>query len=846
MLSSDAASASEDMTREARIAAILGAAPAPDAETATIATYVRACVAVGLHLLLVEPGTKVAGDYRSAQRRNSDDKRVQEDAKAAGDPRWEVRKSGLGIHLATDEEKRLVSYLAAYRKRHGSRAPVNLAVSPEPSGLIIVDCDTRAEVEGFLTDAARHNGSEPNLLVAPTVVSPGQMRADTGEMIHRDGGHYWFTVDEPLPSERGQLVDPVSGYVTIWARKYVLIPPSVRPEGPYQYVGRIHPAPDWMTQGITDHLRERAAVRDTRRARANPETSDAITRWGCSVAWDDLLTPQGWTITSRPDGCGCDVWTAPGDHSSPRSATAHDAECGLGRYSEDAPLHIWTDGGIGPLGDAWRARNPGTETMSRLQVYAAYRHGGNLAAAVSDVVRRMGPEAPDLEGIEAEAGVSMADLDAEMRGETSTSSPPTTRDRTDSETPSAAATSTSMFADPSGASESDASDDTVPGDPDTEGDDDDEDDRPAGLPLIREYDYFRGWEPPRYLIENLVEEGGSTMIYGPPGVGKSTVLIDMLCHIAMGIPWMNRATRRARVLYLPGEGIRGAVARINAWELAYGYNVGADLIMGDDILQIGAGAQAWDELIRIVRERDIKVVVFDTLARASVGLDENQATDMGKAVRRFDRLRKIGVAVIIVHHSTKAGDGPRGSSALSGSLEGELLLRLGNWWDETLDGEPPGKILEMHVNKQKNGPEDPDDIQIIMVPAHDSIVVTGPSGRPEAPSGGAFASPRKVVLPEPAVELLLRIRDYLWVLPAQGATRGDLHTAIAMSAHTRGRTNATAAHKVAIAAAVDLGIRLEVLRTLTGKAAGTRYVQDPDNTRTDDQIRAAAETAGSD
>jgi hypothetical protein len=55
--------------------------------------------------------------------------------------------------------------------------------------------------------------------------------------------------------------------------------------------------------------------------------------------------------------------------------------------------------------------------------------------------------------------------------------------------------------------------------------------------------------------------------------------------------------------------------------------------------------------------------------------DENTAKDMGRVISAADIIReRLGPCVLFVHHSGKAGAGPRGSTALPGAVDAQLQL----------------------------------------------------------------------------------------------------------------------------------------------------------------------------
>src|SRR5262249_26377113 len=65
-----------------------------------------------------------------------------------------------------------------------------------------------------------------------------------------------------------------------------------------------------------------------------------------------------------------------------------------------------------------------------------------------------------------------------------------------------------------------------------------------------------------------------------------------------------------------------------------------------------------------------KLIVFDTLAWAMVGGDENTVRDMQQLINHCRVIQeRLGVAVMLVHHSGKANSSERGSSALRGGAD---------------------------------------------------------------------------------------------------------------------------------------------------------------------------------
>ncbi|AGU91969.1 DNA polymerase/primase [Mycobacterium phage Adawi] len=883
-----------------------------------VRAFIRQAADLGLHLLFIYPDSKVPADLRTVQARKKDDRLAQEAAQAAGRRDWQTVKSAAGLALATDDKATLERYLKRYiqlfstwvevlpdgtwgneadwsKKAEDSGqiamakpAAVNLAVEVGGSGVVVIDCDTTAQVDRWFEVAEIPEDQRP----APTILTPGQIGAnadpnDPDTWAHSDGGHFWFTVPDKylpvLPRHLGAMTwGGDHGFAVLWDRRYVLIPPSTRPEGSYEQLGHVYDLPEWLASEIL-----KAGERRVQRAEAsagdtaeNPELATHIDRWAETVSWASILEPLGWTPAPRADSCGCAVWTAPGVHASPKSATAHDTGCTAGRYTEtNAPLHIWTDNPAEPF-DQWVAEK-GTSTISKLQAVALINYGGNVGKAMDDmdvtpdlsVEPGLDPKGidrehkmngdgefdlPDTDALadEAEAGYDPEVVKAYCRacdttegqfahdedGELwhlhdevvgahlATATPEdiaSSASAATEESPRSdyAADLSDLPADFGKADDSPYADEVDDPDPDVF------DSTHSGVPRIAPFSHWRDMPPPEYIIDGLIEHGGLSSVIGPPGVGKSTVVLDMLCHIATGKSWQGRTTRKTRVLYLPGEGLSGAVQRLKAWEDAHDVDLADDLLLGNGIILVSAQNEAWGEIAAYIVRQGIGLVVFDTFARMSAGLEENSATDVGKAVRRFDKLRELtNAGVCVVHHTAKGSpDTARGSSALNGALDSELLVRMATW-DVTQiadeNGRLPGKCIEITTSKQKNAEQLENPIPLLMInhPLPQDVsapLITGPNGNVD-PMQGEVVLAR--ALPEPIVETAIRIRQFVDRLTQQGATRTEIVLAVRPDAYAMSRADTPVYWKQRIAEAVDKGLRYSLIETLTGTPSGARYI----------------------
>lgn len=222
-----------------------------------------------------------------------------------------------------------------------------------------------------------------------------------------------------------------------------------------------------------------------------------------------------------------------------------------------------------------------------------------------------------------------------------------------------------------------------------------------------------------FLLDGLLQDNGINVVFGPPKQGKSFVVLLLASEVAQQMP----------VLYCAGEGFPGYAARVEALELAYKRSVGRlswhrSVNLFDD--------NAVSEFIEAAREHGFKLIIFDTLASCMIGADENSNRDMQRVISNCQRIiDELGCALILVHHTTKAGQQYRGASALQGGAD--MMIELTN--DDGLIG------LSCDCSKNSEGFE----------PRYYRLVQFGPSvaALPSArvvTRGAALTSTQKKVL----------------------------------------------------------------------------------------------------
>lgn len=228
-------------------------------------------------------------------------------------------------------------------------------------------------------------------------------------------------------------------------------------------------------------------------------------------------------------------------------------------------------------------------------------------------------------------------------------------------------------------------------------------------------------KPVAWLVDQYVEEDALTVMYGPPGKGKSFVALDLSCCIASGIEFHGHAVKPGVSIYVAGEGHNGLARRLHAWtqlnnvvvpQLMFISEAPTDLSSATNAVQVAEAVQA---IADTTGEAPV-LIVIDTMAR-NFGGDENSATDVGQFIRNVDALRRHWKAtVLIVHHSGKDSDrGARGSSALKGAADAEYEVSRNE----------DDKIIRLTPRKMKDA-EEPEPLAFELI----GVKVADSTGKP--------------------------------------------------------------------------------------------------------------------
>lgn len=216
-------------------------------------------------------------------------------------------------------------------------------------------------------------------------------------------------------------------------------------------------------------------------------------------------------------------------------------------------------------------------------------------------------------------------------------------------------------------------------------------------------EYYSESQP---LIRGYLETDSLNAYIGDSSSGKSFLAIDQACHIAHGMKWRGKRTKKGIVLYICGEGKKGIQKRFKAWHEYHKLPMQGIAIRKTSVALCEKDSVDFllSEITRFLSELNEKpvMVVVDTLNRNFGNGDENNTKDMTAFIAGMDSVRQeTGAAILVIHHcGHSAKDRARGSIALHNAIDASYLI--------TKEGEDLCSwITTMNCNKIRDSEEPP-------------------------------------------------------------------------------------------------------------------------------------------
>jgi DNA-binding MarR family transcriptional regulator len=202
----------------------------------------------------------------------------------------------------------------------------------------------------------------------------------------------------------------------------------------------------------------------------------------------------------------------------------------------------------------------------------------------------------------------------------------------------------------------------------------------SGPRLLTSGEFIKGFRPPDYLIDGMLQRRFIYSITGRTGEGKTTVCLRIAAHVAEGEAMGKAAVTAGRVLYLAGENPDDIRMRWLALTEAMGLDADAtrvDFVDGRFKL-----SEIPDHILRAAQANEYVLVIVDTSVAFSQSIDEN---DHVQQLHHAQRLRGLidllpgGPTIIVCCHPPKnASDDnlqPRGGGSVIAEFDGNMTCK---------------------------------------------------------------------------------------------------------------------------------------------------------------------------
>lgn len=180
--------------------------------------------------------------------------------------------------------------------------------------------------------------------------------------------------------------------------------------------------------------------------------------------------------------------------------------------------------------------------------------------------------------------------------------------------------------------------------------------------------------PPRPLpiIQDTLNPGEVMLLSGPPKAGKSFLTMQLALAVATGREFITLKCKKGKVLYVDGElSCNALIYRVRGIMEKMGMQRYPDNLK---IVPVSDMMLTLDNVISDIEHADNKpdLIILDPYYVFSE-VNENDNSELRGELKNLSRLKKMNVAVIVVHHQTKGSQA--GKSNIDRAAGGSTFAR---------------------------------------------------------------------------------------------------------------------------------------------------------------------------
>lgn len=263
-----------------------------------------------------------------------------------------------------------------------------------------------------------------------------------------------------------------------------------------------------------------------------------------------------------------------------------------------------------------------------------------------------------------------------------------------------------------------------------------------------------------WLIPELLQEQGSMLLVGPPGVGKTQVALNFTYGLAAGVDVLGyKIDKPYKILFISAE-MGPLDLKVFTDDITSQFNAEQQALLSENLLVYPIGEAMYlntkeeqERLKRIIDVYKIDGFVFDSLGSAtSKSLTDEEQT---KALLDFnDKLRKdMGVFSWFIHHNRKATENNKEPSGLADVYGSQYITARAT---TVLSLWPMSKgILKVRELKKRLAPQEEDwfikrnsNLKFSLASPEEAATVISTTRRDMFKKGGGkYESPGNIVKP---------------------------------------------------------------------------------------------------